>query len=82
MIKLYNDDCFNVLKNIDDNSVDLVLTDPPYGTTAIEWDNILDYEKVWVELDRIVKPKSNIIFFGSQPFTSKLITSKLDWFRY
>jgi len=82
LIKLYNDDCFNVLKNIDDNSVDLVLTDPPYGTTAIEWDNILDYEKVWVELDRIVKPKSNIIFFGSQPFTSKLITSKLDWFRY
>ena len=81
-INLYNDDCFNVLKTLPDDSVDLVLTDPPYGTTAIRWDNVLDFDRVWVELERITKPKSNIILFASQPFSSLLITSKLDWFRY
>ena len=81
-INLYNDDCFNVLKTLPDESVDLVLTDPPYGTTAIEWDSVLDFDKMWVELERITKPKSNIILFASQPFSSLLITSKLDWFRY
>lgn len=82
MINLYNDDCFNVLKTLPDQSVDLVLTDPPYGTTAIQWDKVLDFNKMWGELDRVVKPKSNIILFASQPFTSLLVTSKLDWFRY
>jgi site-specific DNA-methyltransferase (adenine-specific) len=82
LINLYNDDCFNVLKTLPDESVDLVLTDPPYGTTAIEWDSVLDFDKMWVELERITKPKSNIILFASQPFSSLLITSKLDWFRY
>ena len=81
-INLYNDDCFNILKDIPDGSVDFVLTDPPYGTTAIKWDNVLDFNRMWVELERITKPKSNIIFFASQPFTSLLITSKLDWFKY
>jgi len=81
-IDLYNDDCFNVLKTLSDESVDLVLTDPPYGTTAIQWDKVLDFNKMWDELERVVKPKSNIILFASQPFTSLLITSKLDWFRY
>ena len=81
-INLYNDDCFNVLKTLPDKSVDLVLTDPPYGTTAIHWDKVLDFDKMWIELERITKPKSNIILFASQPFTSLLISSKLDWFRY
>ena len=81
-INLYNDDCFNILKNIPDESVDLVLTDPPYGTTAIKWDNVLDFDRMWIELERVTKPKSNIILFASQPFTSLLITSKLNWFRY
>ena len=82
MINLYNDDCFNVLKTLPDESVDLVLTDPPYGTTAIQWDKVLDFNRMWDELERVIKPKSNIILFASQPFTSLLITSKLDWFRY
>ena len=82
MINLYNDDCFNVLKTLPDESVDLVLTDPPYGTTAIQWDKVLDFNRMWDELKRVIKPKSNIILFASQPFTSLLITSKLDWFRY
>ena len=55
-INLYNDDCFNILKDIPYGSVDFVLTDPPYGTTAIKWDNVLDFNRMWVELERITKP--------------------------
>jgi site-specific DNA-methyltransferase (adenine-specific) len=81
-MRLYNDDCLNVLKNLPDNSIDLVLNDPPYGTTSIKWDKILDFGLIWEELQRVMKPKTNAIFFGSQPFSSLLITSKLDWFKY
>ncbi len=81
-IKLYNDNCFNIFSKIKDESVDMICVDPPYGTTGIKWDNILDFKKMWEEIDRIIKPKGNIVMFGSQPFSSLLITSKLDWFRY
>ena len=81
-IKLYNNNCFDVFDQLEDNSVDMVCVDPPYGTTSIKWDNILDFKKMWNQLDRIVKPKGNILIFGSQPFSSFLITSKIDWFRY
>jgi site-specific DNA-methyltransferase (adenine-specific) len=70
------------MKNIDDNSVDLIIVDPPYGTTSMEWDKMLPFHLLWQEYDRIAKDKAKIIFFGSQPFTSQLICSKLDWFRY
>lgn len=79
---LYNDDCFNVLKELPDKSINCVLTDPPYGTTSIEWDKTLDFKELWIELKRIMKPKSNIIFFGSQPFSSFVVTSNPKWFRY
>lgn len=81
-IDLYNDDCFNILKTISDNSIDMICTDPPYGTTTIAWDELLDFNSLWLELERVVKPKAPIIFFGSQPFTSLMITSKVDWFRH
>ena len=79
---IYNDDCMKVLKELPDNSVDLVLTDPPYGTTSIEWDKILNFDEVWTELKRIMKPKTNALFFGSQPFSSFVVTSNIDWFKY
>lgn len=79
---LYNDNCFNIFSKIKDESVDMICVDPPYGTTGIKWDNVLDFKKMWEEIDRIIKPKGNIVMFGSQPFSSLLITSKLDWFRY
>jgi site-specific DNA-methyltransferase (adenine-specific) len=79
---LYNNDCFTAFSHIPDQSIDLVCVDPPYGTTAIEWDKTLDFTKMWAELERIVKPKGNIIIFGSQPFTSLVVASKIDWFRH
>jgi site-specific DNA-methyltransferase (adenine-specific) len=80
--EIYNDDCFSVFPRIPDGSVDLVCVDPPYGTTSIHWDKVLDFNKMWVELERVCKPNANIIIFGSQPFSSLVIVSKLDWFRY
>lgn len=81
MFDLHHGDCFDVLSSLSDNSVDLVLTDPPYGTTSIKWDNVIDFGRMWVELERVVKPKTNILLFASQPFTSLLVVSKLEWFR-
>jgi len=82
MITLHNDDCFSVLEQLEDASVDMVCNDPPYGTTTIEWDTVLDFGRLWRELERVCKPQANIVFFGSQPFSALLIVSKLDWFRH
>tara|TARA_B100000780_G_C21097805_1_gene442839 strand:+ start:976 stop:1821 length:846 start_codon:yes stop_codon:yes gene_type:complete len=79
---LYNNDCFDILQDLKDNSVDMVCVDPPYGTTSIKWDNVLDFKKMWEELNRIVKPKGNVLIFGSQPFTSHVIISNIKQFRY
>lgn len=81
-IQLFNESCFDAFKKLPDQSVDMVCVDPPYGTTSIEWDKTLDFTQMWSELERIVKPKGNIVIFGSQPFTSLVIVSKLDWFRH
>lgn len=75
-------DCLDVMKNIEDNSIDMVLCDLPYGTLKCSWDSIINYEKLWEQYIRICKEKSPIILFGSQPFTSTLIVSNLDMFRY
>jgi site-specific DNA-methyltransferase (adenine-specific) len=81
-INLFNDTCFNVLKTLPDQSVDMVCVDPPYGTTTIAWDQVLDFKQMWSELERVCKPKANIVIFGSQPFTSLVIASKIEWFRH
>lgn len=80
--KLYKGNCFDHLKKLDNNSVDLVCVDPPYGTTSIKWDSVLDFDKMWQEIERVLKPNRNVIIFGSQPFSSHVILSKEDWFKY
>ena len=80
--KLYNDDCIEAMKGIPDGSIDLVLTDPPYGTTACKWDSIIPFEPMWKELKRITKPNSAIVLFGTQPFTTTLISSNIRNFKY
>ena len=81
-MKLYNASCFDVFPQLDDNSVDMVCVDPPYGTTSIDWDKVLDFDQMWKELDRIVKPNGNTIIFGSQPFSSLVICSNIKNFKY
>jgi len=70
------------MPSLPENSIDLVICDPPYGTTSIKWDEVLDFEKMWECYQKVVKPRGVIVLFGSQPFSSQLICSKLDWFRY
>ena len=82
MIQLIQGDCLEKMKDIPDGSVDLVLTDPPYGTTACKWDSVIPFEPMWEQLKRITKKNGAIVLFGSQPFTSALVMSNPKMFRY
>lgn len=62
--------------------VDMVLTDPPYGTTACKWDSVIPFEPMWERINRLIKPNGAIVLFGSQPFTSALVMSNLKMYRY
>ena len=80
--ELWQGDCLELMKNIPDGSVDLVLTDPPYGTTACKWDSVIPFEPMWEQLKRIVKRGGAIVLFGSEPFSSLLRASNIDWYKY
>jgi DNA modification methylase len=82
MIDLMHGDCLELMKKIPDNSVDMCLTDPPYGTTACKWDSVIPFEPMWQELKRIVKDNGAICLFGSEPFSSHLRLSNLKMFKY
>lgn len=75
-------DCLERMKEIPDGSVDLILTDPPYGTTACKWDSVIPFEPMWVELKRIIKPNGVIALFGSEPFSSALRMSNIKQYKY
>jgi site-specific DNA-methyltransferase (adenine-specific) len=79
---LYNGDCLEIMKQIPDGSVDMVLTDPPYGTTACKWDSIIPFEPMWEQLKRVTKPNGAIVMTASQPFTSALVMSNPKMFKY
>lgn len=82
MINIYNENCFETMKRIPDGSIDLMLTDPPYGTTEIDWDIAPNLPLIWQEWERILKPNGAWIFTASQPFTSDLIMSRRGFFKY
>ena len=82
-ITLYNNDCIKQMKEIPDNSVDLILCDLPYGNTKCKWDIIIDVDELWKQYRRIIKkPSGVIVLFGQQPFTSRLIAGNYEWFKY
>ena len=80
--RLMNGDCLERMKEIPDGSVDMILTDPPYGTTACKWDSIIPLEPMWEQLKRIIKPNGAIVLFGSEPFSSFLRVSNLEYYKY
>lgn len=82
MVKLYNDDCLQVMQNIPDKSIDMVLCDLPYGTTQCSWDTIIPFDKLWEQYNRIVKDTGNIVLFSSGLFTIQLIQSNIKNFKY
>ena len=82
MIQLVNGDCLEEMKKIPDGSIDMVLTDPPYGTTQNKWDSVIDLNLMWTELNRIVKDDGAVVMTAQQPFTSHLIMSNPKNFKY
>jgi site-specific DNA-methyltransferase (adenine-specific) len=81
-IKLIHGDCLEVMKRIPDKSIDFILTDPPYGTTACKWDTVIPFEPMWEQLKRIIKENGAIALFGSEPFSSHLRMSNIKMFKY
>jgi len=82
MINLMLGDCLERMKEIPDGSVDMVLADPPYGTTACKWDRVVPLDKMWEQLKRVIKPNGAIVMTASQPFTTTLISSNMEMFKY
>ena len=82
--KLFHGDCLEVMDMLIAKGikVDCILTDPPYGTTACKWDSVIPFDAMWERLNKLIKNNSAIILFGSQPFTSALISSNIKWFKY
>ncbi len=80
--KLGRGDCLELMKEIPDGLVDMILCDPPYGTTACKWDSVIPFEPMWEQLKRVTKKDGAIVFTSSQPFTSVLIVSNLASFKY
>jgi DNA modification methylase len=79
---LMHGDCLEMMQLIPDGSVDMVLADPPYGTTACKWDTVIPLKAMWAELKRVIKPNGAIVMTASQPFTTTLIASNMKMFKY
>jgi len=82
VINLMQGDCLEAMREIPDASVDMVLTDPPYGTTACKWDSVIPFEPMWEQLKRVAKRNGAIVMTASQPFTSALVMSNVKMFKY
>ena len=79
---LHHGDCLDLMAGIESGSVDMILCDLPYGTTACKWDTVIPFEPLWAHYKRVIKPNGAIVLFGSQPFTSALVMSNVKMFKY
>ena len=75
-------DCLEIMKQISSESINMILCDLPYGTTACKWDIIIPLDKLWMEYNRIIKKGGAIVLFGTEPFSSHLRLSNLDHYKY
>jgi len=80
--ELWNGDCLELMKQIPDGSIDAIITDPPYGTTACKWDSVIPFDLMWEQLNRIIKSSGAIVLFGSEPFSSALRMSNIKNYKY
>ena len=81
-MRIYQDDCFNILSTLPKQSIDLLLTDPPYGQSKIHWDTRIDWNQFWESIHPIMKPTGIVLMFGIQPMVSELIMSNPNEYRY
>lgn len=80
--RIIQGDCLDAMSEIPDGSIDLVLTDPPYGTTACKWDTVIPFDPMWKQLKRVIRKNGAIVLFGQEPFSSLLRVSNLEYFKY
>lgn len=80
--KIKKGDCLELMKEIEDSTIDMILADLPYGTTDCKWDSIIDLEKLWEQYNRVLKPGGVAVLFSAQPFTTKLINSNIKNYKY
>lgn len=81
-VNLLLGDCLEQMKGIPDGSVDMILCDLPYGTTACKWDTVIPFEPLWKQYRRIIKPNGAVVLFGDEPFASSLRLSNIEWYKY
>lgn len=81
-ILLIHGDCIEEMKKLESNSIDLICTDLPYGTTKCKWDVIIPFDKLWEQYNRLIKEDGAIVLFGKEPFSSQLRVSNLDMYKY
>ena len=79
---IHHGNCLDILPTLPAQSVDAIIADPPYGTTACKWDSVIPLDAMWRELKRVIKPRGAVVLFAAQPFTSALVMSNAGWFRY
>ncbi len=82
VLMIIKGDCLEEMQSIESGSVDMILADPPYGTTACKWDSVIPLEPMWEQLKRLIKPNGAIVMTASQPFTTTLISSNMSMFKY
>ena len=80
--QIFNEDCLEGMKRIPDWSIDCIITDPPYWTTACKWDTVIPFDLMWEQLKRVIKPNGAIVLFGSEPFSSALRMSNIKNYKY
>lgn len=80
--QLLQGDCLELMKDIPDNSIDMILVDPPYGTTPLKWDTTLNFNDLWGHYNRIIKDKGAIIIFAQEPFASLVRMSNIKYYKY
>ena len=80
--KIINADCLDILREFPDKSIDCIICDLPYGTTACSWDTIIPFDKLWEQYKRIRKDNTPIVLFGSEPFSTYLRMSNIKEFKY
>lgn len=81
-VDLIKGDCLDVMPTLEKGSIDLILCDPPYGTTQNKWDIIIPFDKMWEGIRSVIKPRGIVVFTTAQPFTSQLILSNPSWYKY
>ncbi|WP_203558767.1 site-specific DNA-methyltransferase [Bacteroides sp. 51] len=79
---IYMEDCLTGMDRIPSSSIDAIICDLPYGTTQCKWDTILPFDRLWAQYKRIIKSNGAIVLFGSEPFSSKLRLSNIQWYKY